>query len=300
MEGLVLIARNEKEIPKNYFFIKAGKYFLASRVKALLAKIARVFKEKNGKVYLFVEEDTGIFLDTSSGKLRVFNYTKDEEEVIRLSYPDLIVADLKEISPDYKAVKSQSNILNKNVAVRFVLLLVAVAVLSYYAYKTYFPEEEEMPQEIPQVVENTPQKPVCLSNIELFSQNYVYGIKVVKETDQNGNTNIYGEITPSDGHVIRVLLNPVPDENYRIGEIVRLSDTKVGIEEGTGDIILVEKDYINCLLLIELNSFLPITVEVLGDEGCTIRIFRSCLGADGSRGGSQVQASGGRTKDYRT
>jgi hypothetical protein len=195
-------------------------------------------------------------------------------------FGDVVVFNLNDIQPNKKFVKKVAGFLEKKNIVIFSILIMAVAGTAlFFKSKKNKPSSPSTPIQMPQAISKPqqlqqpltpPPPPPCHTNLPNFAKLFDY-------SDQVSGSKIIKSINDKtiEMPLQSTEVAPVEKADIKIPETI---DEKLFNMQDTGDrLVFTINGYDNCLLFIDANKKLPLIIDTLNTENCSIYLEKSCI-----------------------
>jgi type II secretory pathway pseudopilin PulG len=254
------VALSDKEIPTGSFYVRLDKFYIYDSKSVVLEYLTDLFKQRKANAYVLKFRDKYYVFLIEKDRLTIKE--KDNINDILILYPNAIVKEdryLKKIKPRTKGFS-----LNKKQLIAFPALLTILVILFVGYKKKQLAEKEarlrQMALQEQQLRQQQQQqqavyKPMCLSNVASFLENYIpysvieEGILRVKVKDTTYNIPLESKETEP----IRIEKLYMPTKDYNITPIPEGYDIRI-------------KGYIQCLNFVFSNKDIPLTIRRITNE----------------------------------
>ncbi|MBX0311206.1 MAG: hypothetical protein JHC31_05440 [Sulfurihydrogenibium sp.] len=271
---MIRMETNKKNIKIGEYYTKVngiyivgdgGDLELLKRLYAAEGYLRVIFEEKIGDkgdvIYHYFSFDMKLYKTYNSiqGLLEQFG--------------DIVIFDLDDIQPNKKSVKKVAGFLDKkNIAV-FGVLVVAVAGTILFLNK----EKDEPIKPITPVIQQTaskpqppPPPPTCHTNLPSFTKLFDY-------SDQVANGKVVKTVNDKTIEMALQSIEVAPVEKADVKIPSSMDENAFNMQDAGDRLIFNVNGYDNCLLFIDANKKLPLTIDTLNMGNCSIYLEKSCI-----------------------
>ncbi len=273
---MIRMEENKKDIKIGEYYIRVNGVYIAGDGGDV--ELLEKLYVAEGYQRVALEERMG---DKGEARYHYFSFDRKTYRVYNSiqglleQFSDIAVFNLDDIQPNKKFVKKIAGFLDKkNIAV-FGILIVAIAgtVLFFNKKEEDRPSTPITPIQTPQTVskpQQPPPPPPCHTNLPSFAKFFDY-------TDQVASGKVVKLVNDKTVEITLQTIEVSPIEKADI-KIPSSMDEKLFNMQDAGDkLTFTMSGYDNCLLFIDVNKKLPLTIDTLDTNGCNIYLEKSCI-----------------------